>query len=403
VDELIAIVRDAYEQNEALYPVGGGTSLEYGRPVQRPGRAVHLKQLNRVVDYPARDMTITVQAGITIATLQELLATEGQQFPIDVPHPDRATLGGVIATNWNGPRRLGYGNVRDYVIGIRAIDGRGELFSGGGRVVKNVAGYDFSKLLTGSLGTLGIIVEVTLKLKPRPASQALVVCAPDNHQQMERLLSALALGPVPAVSVDWLGGPEWTDREPWRSLPDPFAENTGWLAVGLDGTGAEVDWQVSEVGRQWNQLGIQPPTVWHDEQAGPVWRDLSTYPDLAPAALVVQMIGVPSGTGSLVAAAQRVDPGCSFLAHAGSGVVLVRYERMPAGGLSRALTGELGMAAARAQGYVQIVSNPDGAEMTSRMVWGGADLPSDLLGNIKRQFDPHLILNPQRFVYHESS
>ena len=122
-------------------------------------------------------MTITVEAGVTMRTLADLLAKERQRLPVDVPQAERATIGGVIATNWNGPRRYGEGIVRDFVIGISAVDGRGLPFKGGGRVVKNVAGYDFCKLLTGSLGTLGVITQVTLRLKPIPEQSALVACS----------------------------------------------------------------------------------------------------------------------------------------------------------------------------------------------------------------------------------
>src|SRR5437762_40368 len=138
---LLAAVRAAYEAGTAVYPIGGGTSLEYGLSAARPGIELSLAKLNRVIDYPARDMTTTVEAGITMASLAETLAAERQRLPVDAPQADRATLGGLIATNWSGPLRYGHGTIRDYVIGINAIDGRGVPFKGGGRVVKNVAGY----------------------------------------------------------------------------------------------------------------------------------------------------------------------------------------------------------------------------------------------------------------------
>src|SRR6478736_2819398 len=136
--------------------------------------------------YPARDMTITVQAGVTIARLRDVLKAEGQQLPVDVPFPDRATLGGAVATNASGPRRFGHGTLRDYVIGISVVDDRGEEMKGGGRVVKNVAGYDLMKLYTGSLGTLGIITQLTLKVKPRPEASRWVVITtvPDDIPEL---------------------------------------------------------------------------------------------------------------------------------------------------------------------------------------------------------------------------
>ena len=143
----------------------------------RPGHGLDLTGLSKIVDYTPRDMTILVEAGVRMADLAATLAAEGQQLPIDVPRAAEATIGGVVATNWNGPRRYGHGTIRDYVIGIHAVDGRGVPFKGGGRVVKNVAGYDFCKLLTGSLGTLGVITQLALKVKPLPEQSETVVAA----------------------------------------------------------------------------------------------------------------------------------------------------------------------------------------------------------------------------------
>ena len=155
-DELAQFVtNNATNDRRPLIPIGGGTtsptcSVENANEVR-------LDQLNRVIDFPARDMTITVEAGIRIADLTKILQAENQRLPIDIPQADQATLGGVIASNWSGPRRFGCGTMRDYVIGISAIDATGRQFKSGGRVVKNVAGYDLCKLLVGSHGTLAII------------------------------------------------------------------------------------------------------------------------------------------------------------------------------------------------------------------------------------------------------
>ena len=136
------LVRRAAADGQAVYPLGGRTMLDLGLPPTKPGVAIDLTALDQVIDYPARDMTITVQAGITIARLQEILAKENQRLPIDVPNPDQATLGGAIATNASGPRRYGHGTFRDYVIGITVVNDEGQEVKAGGRVVKNVAGYD---------------------------------------------------------------------------------------------------------------------------------------------------------------------------------------------------------------------------------------------------------------------
>ena len=140
----------------------------------RPGVAIDTRSLGRVIDYPHADMTITVEAGITAAALRAVLAEQNQRLLIDVPQADRATLGGVFATNTSGPRRFGLGRPRDQIIGVSFVTSEGVVVKGGGRVVKNVAGYDFPKLLTGSMGTLGIITQMTLKVRPMPEASAIV-------------------------------------------------------------------------------------------------------------------------------------------------------------------------------------------------------------------------------------
>src|SRR3954464_2179772 len=209
-------VRAAYAANEAVYLVGGGTALDYGNASSQPGQSLDLTVLNRVVDYTPRDMTIVVEAGVTMADLAATLAAEGQHLPIDVPRSAEATIGGVVATNWSGPRRYGHGTIRDYVIGIHAIDGRGTPFKGGGRVVKNVAGYDFCKLLTGSLGTLAVITQLALKVKPRPERSATVVGECADFAMVENALSRVAMLETPPVAIDVLVGEGWAGESPAR-------------------------------------------------------------------------------------------------------------------------------------------------------------------------------------------
>src|SRR5688500_5125073 len=175
VADVCDIVKQARAVGQGVYPVGGRATLDVGLPPTKSGIALDMTALNQVIDYPARDMTITVQAGITIAALQAELAKESQWLPVDVASPERATLGGAIALNQSGPRRYGFGTLRDYVIGISFVTDDGVEVKAGGRVVKNVAGYDLMKLQIGALGTLGVVTQVTLKVKPRPESAAAVV------------------------------------------------------------------------------------------------------------------------------------------------------------------------------------------------------------------------------------
>lgn len=208
VAEVCAIVRRCADTNTAVYPVGGGTMLDYGMPPARPGIALSLAEVDKGIDYPARDLTITVEAGITMCELQATLAAENQWLPVDAP--DTATIGGAIACDISGPRRYGYGTLRDYVIGITVVNDQGEETHAGGRVVKNVAGYDMMKLHTGALGTLGVITQVTLKVKPKPEAWSKVVAltAPEHLQGTLEAVRNSATRPVIVDFARTRGNPQ---------------------------------------------------------------------------------------------------------------------------------------------------------------------------------------------------
>lgn len=382
-EEFAATVRACYESGSPVYPLGGETSLDFGLPVKTAGLGLGTSGLNRVVDFPARDMTITAEAGITLAELLRVTCKEGLQFPVDVPFPEKATLGGGVATNWNGPRRFGYGLVRDYVIGIRAVDGTGTEFKGGGRVVKNVAGYDFCKLLTGSMGTLGVITEVTLKLKPIAQSLAwLIADLPDLAAADQRNAELVDFPAVPA-SVCLLAG---------EARKSPFFPPSGGhvtLAIGFEGARLDVDWAVSELSKQ------IPGSKVLREGYGELLNEIAHFPADMKAPLSIRAAVVPSGVRPFIEAALQIDPKASILAHAGSGIVYVKFSEFPAGGLSKALVGNLHGVAQRHHGNVVILSNPSGVEMTHQAVFGG-DANWRLMREVKRKFDPKSILNPGR-------
>jgi glycolate oxidase FAD binding subunit len=394
-DDVASSVREAYGDSMPLYPVGGRTSLDFGLPVKEPGRTLSLAGMNRIIDYPARDMTVTVEAGVTMKTIAELLATERQRLPIDVPQADRATIGGVIATNWNGPRRFGEGSLRDFVIGIQAVDGCGTLFKGGGRVVKNVAGYDFCKLLTGSFGSLAVITQATLRLKPIPEHSALVACSLPSGPAAERVLAELVTSKTTPTAVELLAGPLW-QNDP--ALADLARESPAqqYLIVAFEGTGHEVEFMVRQLSAEWSALGVNTPLAVGESAS--LWQRLIEFSAHGDSPLVLKANVVPSGTTRIVDAALQLDPQCSVQAHAASGIVLIKLSQFPSGGLSRALVGKLQPLAASHGGQVVVLSNPSGLEMTHQSVWGATDAPLHIMAEVKRRFDPRNILNRGRFV-----
>jgi glycolate oxidase FAD binding subunit len=389
-------IRAAYESDTAIYPIGGSTSLDFGLPGKKPGQALSLAGLKKVVDYPARDMTVTVEAGLTMRELNKLLATERQMLPFDVPQASQATIGGIVATNFTGPRRYGLGTIRDYVIGISAIDGRGMPFKAGGRVVKNVAGYDFCKLLTGSLGTLGVITQVTFKLKPLPEQSALMACMLSDLPKVERVLAAVVESATTPVAVELLCGPAWDSESALSSLQDDRPQDRYYLVIGLEGTATEVEWMTGQLHREWRELGVDGISIGN---AADLWQKLIEFPAAEAAPLVLKASAAPSGVTALVEAIRGIDPACSIQSHAGNGVIIARFSKFPETGLSRALVGSLQNVASAHHGHVVILSNPSGAEVTHQSVWGATNAPMALMTAVKQQFDPRNILNPGRFVY----
>lgn len=390
-DEVVAVIKQAHAQQSPLYVVGGGTSQDHGLPATSPGTAIQLTELNRVIDYPARDMTITLESGVTMSELTRVLKEEGQELPLDASQAGAATIGGVIAANWNGPRRFGLGAVRDHVIGIEAVDGRGVVFHGGGRVVKNVAGYDFCKLLTGSYGTLGVITQVTLKLKPLPATRQTVVLALPDIAAVNAVLDAQVNSPVNPVALEWLTGAGWP-------LGESLGRDTphGLVAI-VEGTEAETAWSVDTLHETWRDASGREPRTLDPPQAAQLWEMLVEFAG-QPAPVLLKAAVRPSGVGAVIEAVRNVDPAAAIQAHAGNGVVLIACSEAPEQGLLSLLSKTLRPVASRYDGSVVVLMQAEAAELTRQTVWG--HIPAEpLMRKLKLKFDPAGVLNPGRFIY----
>ncbi|MEZ6042212.1 MAG: FAD-binding oxidoreductase [Planctomycetaceae bacterium] len=207
--DVVKIVQSAIANRQRIIVLGNASEARDcdstgGR--QDPGSVgtsgvLCLDSMNKVIDYPARDMTITVEAGMTAGQLQQILSTENQQLPVEFASSEQ-TIGSLVSSDTSGPSRFGYGTLRDYVIGIEAVDGQGRTFQAGGRVVKNVAGYDFCRLMTGSRGQLGILTHVTFKLKPLPEHSRILVFGFNRLTDVESSLNRLNLSAATPVILD---------------------------------------------------------------------------------------------------------------------------------------------------------------------------------------------------------
>jgi glycolate oxidase FAD binding subunit len=409
---MAAALRDAAGTRTAVYPIGGGTSLSYGMRPDRPGLGLLTTGLNRIVDYPAGDLTITVEAGLPVAELNRRLTNKRQCLPIDVPRSDIATIGGVVTTNTFGPRCYGYGTIRDYLIGVRAIDGRGEIFSGGGRVVKNAAGYNIPRLLAGSLGTIGVVTQVTLMVRPRPEGLAFVVCDVSDFDTAECLLASLSRSQTLPVVVELLAG-QLPPGGPWAATPQDAAAR---MIVGFDGGQAEVEWMTGRLLKEWGSAEDASLTTLMGEDAERLGDWLAEIPN------DIQIHVLPSAVVPLLEEIVEQVPGVSIQAHAGNGVVGLRIGQReadshilpehksgqpsaevaeepepPIDGFAEIVREKLRPAAVAAGGVLTVLACPENVELTSLDIWGPAGSGTTVMRTIQEQFDPAGILNPGRF------
>jgi glycolate oxidase FAD binding subunit len=406
IAQMAAVLALAHREELALSPWGGGTAMAMGHPPERLDLVLSLARLNGVLEHEPADLTATVQAGITMAALQAQLGNRRQWWPVDPPLPAAATVGGTLATNSSGPKRLLYGTARDLLIGITVVHADGTISKAGGKVTKNVTGYDMMKLYIGSLGTLAVIAEATLKLRPLPAIQELVwstfVSGEAAGETAQRLLSGRLLPNAvevvnPAVTA-WL-----------RQTLDGAEGPEGWsLIAGIDGTEAAVVRQRREIDAL-SQAG-EATSRWTGPDDGRLWQALQNRfrPDgTARMGRVVIRVGtVRTQVGAildkLTALAGRLQTSVELCARFGNGLVYgvfpLHGEGEAAAALAQALT-EIRRDLAEKRGYVVVESAP--SSFKARFdCWGDMGPQAAVMAGLKQAFDPRRVLNPGRFVHH---
>jgi glycolate oxidase FAD binding subunit len=382
VHDVGELIRHAAASDTAIYPIGGQTQIALGAAPTKAGQAVDLRGLDQIIDFPARDMTVTVQAGITVQILRDVLAKENLRLPIDVAQADLATLGGILAANVSGPRRYGYGTLRDYVIGISALNDEGREFKAGGRVVKNVAGFDLCKLLIGSLGTLGIITQVTLKLRPLAEHHALITLGCESAQ-LEALLTALHDSRTRPVCIDLVNQTTAISETPWSVL------------VGYEGNFDAVGWQVQQLVKE---VGTQCRLQAHvDFTAQPLWDALVEFPAWPDRQLAFKANLLPGAIAAFCQSVDREPNRPALRAHAGNGIVLGQWPTGLTLEQAASMLTSWRERAAKGQGGVIVPCCPSEWKKTLS-VWGPAPNDAWLMREVKAKFDPKGIFNPGRFV-----
>jgi glycolate oxidase FAD binding subunit len=281
-----------------------------------------------IVDYPARDMTITVGAGMTFGRLQTILKAEQQQLPIDV-QDDGRTLSDCVAFDHHGSRQFGYGTLRDYVIGIEAMDGHGRVFHAGGRVVKNVAGYDLCRLLTGSQNLLGQIRQLTFKLKPIPEQRRLFIAGFRALQDLEPALDRLNLTRSTPVIMDVVTQSALHRFPSVQQLLPQFPDDAApecLVIVGVEGTEKSCSWQLKTLADELNGTAAEfwTPTDMGLSEAYCRDGQLAALPETSDEWFIKSTL-LPSRLTAAMIALKSHD--CEMFGRAGNGILFIRQIR----------------------------------------------------------------------------
>jgi glycolate oxidase FAD binding subunit len=387
-EEVAQALRFANENGLIVAARGGGTKLGWGNPARGLDLIISTRRLGDVLEHAWGDMTATVQAGCTVQVFQQTLAQHGQRLALDPLWPERATIGGVLATNDSGSLRGRFGGLRDLIIGVTVALPDGTLAKSGGKVVKNVAGYDLPKLLTGSLGTLGIITQAIFRLHPLPrATQSVsVVCA--GATELHQLLLAILDSQLAFTGLQ--------ARMQMDSAPQ--------LDVRFEGVPGAIDAQLQRLCQLAGKNKMQHIDA---DDAAEIWKareDLFLTDGAQPALSVVAKFSIlPSKISSLPEQINQTlqsqshfkDVQWKLVAQA-TGLGYLRLRGSATQSLGDAVQ-RLRAEFERQSGSLVLLQSP--SELKTTMdAWGSAGDALPLMRRVKQQFDPRGILNPGRFL-----
>ncbi len=389
VQALQNVLRFASEQNLSVMPAGSGTKLGIGNLAQETDIVLATTRLNKVIEYEPADLTVTVEAGIRLAELQTELAKNRQFLPLNPPYADRCTIGGIVSTNASGPLRLRYGTSRNLVLGMHVAHATGTVVKSGGKVVKNVAGYDLNKLYIGAFGTLGIITEGTLKLAPLPTRQAILGI------QFQTIKDAVNTG-LNIVYSQTL--PTFVNLFLNVEI-NQFHEEKPTLLVGFAGDPETVAWQLNSIQNlveQNDAIGVQKIEGESHDNINHVIQEFSVVDRKSDTVLVKVNL---KRTDIAEFAEHALKDTCQMMILLGNGVL---YLKIPIDSaidfqqLANTLT-HLRQRAINLGGNLIIEAAPPELKRLVD-VWGPIGGTLNLMQQVKAKFDVKSVLNPGRFV-----
>ncbi len=396
VDEVAQAVALAAEHGLTVLARGGGSRINVGGLPEQIDVLLETSKLTRLLEYEAPDLTCHAEAGLTLAALQAQLARHGQWLALDPSDAEQATLGGILASNASGPKRLRYGTARDLLIGLRVVQANGEIAHSGGRVVKNVAGYDLNKLYIGSLGTLGIIVEANFKLQPLPAIERTVLLTfPNAHDAMQTVIAILGSLLTPSA-IELIDAGAANDMSNFFGLNLPTSGYT--LAVNFEGGSVSVNRQIDEVlliARRNNALMSDDVTGEAQNRFWDVVREHTQGTVTCKAAMLVSQ--VTPYLQKVEQICRRHELEAAIVAHAGNGILYI--ELRPGDATPRIVeaVAELRIHAQEVRGSMVVERCP--VDLKRRInVWGEPGSDFSLMQRLKRQFDPKGTFVKGRFV-----
>jgi glycolate oxidase FAD binding subunit len=392
VEQLAAAMRECDAKREAVVFFGGGTLQGLGYAPARYDVAVNLSALNAVLEYEFRDLTVAVEAGISVEALSATLAERGQFVPLDAPQAARSTVGGVLASGWGGPRRAAYGRPRDALIGTTVVLADGTIAKAGGMVVKNVTGYDMSKLYCGSLGTLGAIVRANFKTFSVPQTRRVAIARlPERtHRRAVEHIAALDVEPAAALVVQG-----FADDVDGRDGPD------GRIFLLFEGSQALVDRSTRELRSALGAAGV-PETTLFDAGAGTAFaRLLDAYlVRLGDRSVTYRCLGLPHDLlarwETFARLAQTHDLGLETLQDIRTGDLIARVSATLSGHLSQRIA-DFDGALHLGLPHVHVLTAPERLRNGLAM-WGAPPSSLETMRALKTRFDPNGTLAPGRYV-----